>query len=153
MVGIFKLRTPRDLLAKLRREYERLRKKPTDTDTAFNFFVTAEHILDWLYPGKKNEAKRKAARKAEVLLQVVSHIASGAKHFDDLSGHHQSVQRSDFVIVEVWVPPVMDRPNENHIGIRLTGDAAAAFGDSLTAVGLAQRVLAFWESYSHPDLA
>jgi hypothetical protein len=170
MAGIFRLRTPCDLLAKLRREYERLQKRPRDEDTAFNFFVTAEHMLDWLYPGKKNKAKREAARKAEVLLQVGHHVANGAKHFDNLYGHHQSVERSDGLVAVVRPddpsapPPTPPSPLpsgvvvvprsaavEVHIGLRLTGAAAAEFGESVTALDLAQRVLTYWEA--HPDLA
>jgi hypothetical protein len=27
---------------------------PKDSDAAFNFFVTAEHMLDWVYPKRSN---------------------------------------------------------------------------------------------------
>jgi hypothetical protein len=58
MPGVFELRSPADLLAKLGRELERLRTAPNDVDHAFNFFVTAEHMLDWLHPGNKGKARR-----------------------------------------------------------------------------------------------
>jgi len=51
MKGLFQLQTARDLLAKLGHDYERLRNSPNDAYVAFDFFVTAEHILDWLHPG------------------------------------------------------------------------------------------------------
>ena len=72
MAGSFDLSTPRQLLAKLSRELDRLRTAPNDVDHAFNFFVTAEHMLDWLHPGNKGKARREAIRKGEVMLQVVS---------------------------------------------------------------------------------
>lgn len=28
-----------------------MRQDPVNVDHAFNFFTTAEHMLDWLYPG------------------------------------------------------------------------------------------------------
>ena len=38
--------TATDLLAKLARELGRMSESPADADVAFNFFVTAEHLLD-----------------------------------------------------------------------------------------------------------
>jgi len=69
MAGMFELRAPKDLRAKLRREYERLKSDPNDPDTAWNFFVTAEHMLDWLFPGDKEAMRRE--RDSDQLLQAV----------------------------------------------------------------------------------
>jgi hypothetical protein len=49
--GLFELRTATDLLAKLERDLIRLQSNRLDGDAAFDFFVTAYHMLDWLYPG------------------------------------------------------------------------------------------------------
>ena len=68
MKGIFELRTPQDLLQKLRFDREQLKKDPTNTYLAFNFFVTAEHIKDWLHPGKANKANRVQLENSENLL-------------------------------------------------------------------------------------
>ncbi|MGH8064009.1 MAG: hypothetical protein ACRERE_01985 [Candidatus Entotheonellia bacterium] len=38
--GFFALQKPVDLLAKLRHDYQRLQRSPTDTYAAFDFFVT-----------------------------------------------------------------------------------------------------------------
>lgn len=46
-MGFFELRTPRDMLEKARREHERLRTR-FDIDNLFNFFVTANHIRDYI---------------------------------------------------------------------------------------------------------
>lgn len=91
MSGIFDLASPGDLLAKLQRELVRLRSAPDNVDHAFNFFTTAEHLLDWLYPGDAGRGIRKRLREGDPLLATVSHLASGAKHFDQLSSHHRSV--------------------------------------------------------------
>ncbi len=48
----FELRTPADLLAKLKADGERLRAEPADSHAAFDFFVTAWHLADWVYPGR-----------------------------------------------------------------------------------------------------
>lgn len=58
-------------------------------NTAFDFFVTAEHIVDWTHP--KDREKRKELRGLP-LLAVTSHIANDAKHFEVTAKHHQSVE-------------------------------------------------------------
>ena len=85
--GIFDL-TFSDLLQKLGQEFGRLQAAPDNVDHAFNFFVTAEHLVDWLYPG--DESRRRSTRESEQILQVVWDIASGAKH-SVLKEYHQSV--------------------------------------------------------------
>jgi hypothetical protein len=44
----FELRTPKDMLEKARREHERL-VSDFNIDHLFNFFVTANHIRDYVY--------------------------------------------------------------------------------------------------------
>src|SRR5262245_24876821 len=91
MSGIFHLRTATDLREKLRRDLKKLKDEPLNADAAFNFFVTAEHMLDWVYPKKANRQKRTVARKNSVWLQVCSHLANGAKHFEVEDPQHDSV--------------------------------------------------------------
>ena len=43
----FEIASPRDLLEKAKRDYEKM-KADTSTDTIFNFFVTAYHVLDYV---------------------------------------------------------------------------------------------------------
>ncbi len=49
--GFFELSTPADLFRKLEVEYEGLESSPNDTYRAFNFFVTATHLADWINDG------------------------------------------------------------------------------------------------------
>lgn len=93
--GFAELKSSQDLLAKLRHDRSRMNHDPLDTYATFDFFVTAEHLVDWYYPDTQNENRReerKNLRKSETFLQVVSHIANGAKHFEATAQHHQSVQ-------------------------------------------------------------
>jgi hypothetical protein len=145
--GAFGLETPQDLLGKLRREFDKLRANPNDQDSAFNFFVTAEQMLDWLYPGNPNKNTREALRNAELLLQVVSHLASKSKHFDQLAAHHRSVGISGSV------GPFFGGSffgggffGSSRQLIHFKGQAARTFGESMLAVELAERVLVFWEA-------
>ena len=79
--GLFQLQTPRDMFAKLKHNHGRLANDPNNAYIAFDFFVTAEHLLDWLYPGVAGRSHRSAARNSEILVcEVVSHLATGAKH-------------------------------------------------------------------------
>ena len=94
MQGFYDLKSPADLLAKLHREHARLKKDPTDVDTAWNLFVTAEHMLDWHIPdlpSRKRNSDRKTVVNANPILQICSHIANGAKHFEALAKRHESV--------------------------------------------------------------
>src|SRR4051794_3920716 len=94
MEGLFTLKTPADLREKMRRDLEKMRAAPLDADAAFNFFVTAEHMLDWVYPRDANRQARTDARKKSTLLQVCSHLANGAKHFEVEGKQHQSVDKT-----------------------------------------------------------
>jgi hypothetical protein len=58
----------------------------------------AEHLLDWTIPdlpGSPQAKARKARRSTEPILQIISHIASGAKHFRATAAHHDSVTHTD----------------------------------------------------------
>jgi hypothetical protein len=78
------LTEPRHLLEKLEHDYERLVNAgdPIGREAqyaAFDFFVTAEHLCDWqkhTKPGTRLTQLRDYPDGA-----LVSHLASGAKHF------------------------------------------------------------------------
>ena len=65
--GFIPLQTPKDLLAKLEHDLGRMEADPTDAYAAFDFFVTAEHVLDWLHPDSANG--RQAARSFEISIR------------------------------------------------------------------------------------
>ncbi len=150
--GLFQLHGPRDLLAKLRHDYGRLQKAPNDPYVAFDFFVTAEHLLDWIHPGAAGKASRTLEREQHLILQVVSHLATGAKHFVPEARHHVSVQHAD-------IAPTTYGESEYgtaaygapHLVVNLDGPAAVAFGTSVTPLNLATRALEHWEY--HPRLS
>lgn len=152
MRGLFQLKTAADLRLKLRSDFEKLEKDSLNAYAAFNFFVTAEHLLDWRYPGYANEPRRRAARDAEVLLQVTSHLANGAKHFEAEGKHHTSVARTGkaggFFPSRYFSPRYFAR---RYFGgpaliVELDGQAAVKLGQSQTALELARQVLAYWDS-------
>ncbi len=91
MEGIFSLTTLTDLFQKLEHDFSLMQMNPSDPYAAFNFFVTAEHMVDWKYPGYANKNNCKDFRKSNIILQICSHIANGAKHFVAQANHHKSV--------------------------------------------------------------
>ena len=76
-------------MRKMEHDLARMESSPQDQYAAFDFFVTAEHLVDWIYP--KDTAGRRALRTSTVLLRITSHIENGAKHFEATAKHHNSV--------------------------------------------------------------
>ena len=156
MKGLFQLRSPHDLLDKMRSDLEKFKKSPTDPYSAFKFFVTAEHMKDWTFPGERNRTRREALEKAEPLLQVCSHVANGAKHFEVEAKHHRSVadtrRRGGYWPLGFWASGYWNRDywSKGALIVELTGAARSQLGSRITAVELAERVFHLWEG--RPEL-
>jgi hypothetical protein len=132
-----KLQTPKDLLAKLQSDFERIKVDPLDAYAAFDFFVTAEHIPDWL--------NDKSIKSREPLLRVVSHIANGAKHFRATHHKHKSVQNVD--VREGGFQSGAFQSDAFDVGdlvVELKGDEARMLGAEVSVRKLAQRVIEYW---------
>lgn len=151
MSGVFNLDHPQDLLEKLARELNRLRESPDDVDHAFNFFVTAEHMLDWVHPGRGMPAKtaREQLRASDPILQATWDLATGAKHFR-LDPIHTSVKFSELRLgawsKDSWASQSWAlgawRPAE--LRVSLDCKAAEVIGPRITALALAEKVLIYW---------
>lgn len=137
------LQTARDLLGKLGRDNGRIRRDPAGADAAFDFFVTAEHMPEWFYRGDTKRANR--LRNKYMLLRVVSHLASGAKHFHATAPQHHSVrdvrhqpgafQRGTFQA---------DAFDVGYLAVELNGPEAHKYGKQVDVRVLAAHVLTFW---------
>lgn len=141
--GFATLQTAGDLLRKVRHDHDRLRSAPDDVYAAFDFFVSAYHMLDWLHPN--DVAARKAEKEGNLLLQVCSHIANGAKHFQATAKHHTSV--ADLYSEEGAFQRDCFQADAFQVGglfVDLDGQAAMTFGTRLEVIDLAGRVLAHW---------
>lgn len=152
MEGFLELKGPIDLLEKLRHDMRLLEKDPMDTYLAFNFFVTAEHLADWLYPGFANSAALKQFRKGSLLLQMCSHLANGIKHFRAEAKHHKSVSGATKRLGAFGnaFGNVYGSVFGRGISIQLDGDAKQQYGEEINAVVLARHVLNFWELKLQP---
>jgi len=91
--GVFSLRTARDLREKLEVDFSRLsHSDPSSIEAqyaAFDFFVCAEHIPDWL---AKTAGGSKSCHRSYRDGALVSHIANGAKHFQVKDTRHITVK-------------------------------------------------------------
>lgn len=153
MKGIFGFNSPADLLKKLEGDFAGLKHNPRDASAAINFFVTAESLLDWLHPGHGGKSQREKERCTEVLLQITSHLATGAKHFSADAKHHQSVKDARKIgglnsfAARTFTAKTFTSifPKENLV-IDLDGEASKHFGDSITAYALAERILEYWKN-------
>ena len=105
--GVFSLRTPRDLREKLEADFERLvRAEPTSREAqyaAFDFFVCAEHLAEWLACSTGVSSKSQRAYPDGPL---VAHIANGAKHFSVTDTRHTTVR--DTRQIGAFDPSVFD---------------------------------------------
>jgi hypothetical protein len=89
--GLFTLRTSEDLLHKLEWEYAQWQQDPLNAYAAWNFFVTAEHLPDWLAraggPRLPKGFSYGRLKQQESLLRICSHLANGGKHFRPRDDH------------------------------------------------------------------
>ena len=148
MRGIGPLDTPQHLLGKLKRDFERVQATPSDPYAAFDFFVTAEHMLDWVLPRYENKKAREALRDSSPVLQAVSHIANGSKHFIVQAAHHQSVRQVDApdgaFDSGAFDPHGFDT---DALTVTFDGAAAAVLGGQMLVLDLAEKALRFWDDY------
>lgn len=86
----FELREAKDLLEKLRHDHGRIQENPIDSYAAFDFFVTANQLVDWYWPTATRQ-QRRDTRNENAVLRICHHLADGAKHFL-LDGKHQGVK-------------------------------------------------------------
>ena len=135
----FELTTPAQLFHKMESDLAALVASSSDSRLAFNFFVTAEHLPDWL---NQRDMVRKHA-----LLRVVSHLANGAKHFTLDPKRHRSV---DGTSIERYAEEDYAEPGyfEEPLLIHLSPDEAVELGRPVFEVPvLGALVLAFWRPY------
>ena len=149
MRGFFHLQSPQDLLHKLERDYTALQQSPADVDIAFNFFVTAEHLPDWLArtgPQFLKGQRINAFKKAHPLTRICAHLANGGKHLQPRSEHDSVAATGHNGVFDagVFEPGVV----EEWLTVDLTPRERQLLGqDTLDVRTLAGQVLAFWQDH------
>lgn len=152
--GFAGLRSIHDLYEKLAKDYQRVLDNKGDAYCAFDFFVTAHHMVDWLHPN--NRRHQREFEESEVLLQLCSHIANGAKHFTATAKKHQSVTSVENKNVanygyQVEKGVIELGYVERCLYVELDGDAKSRYGKSMRAEVLAWEILEFWRQELYPQ--
>lgn len=132
--------TPKDLLQKLEYDFTRVERNPRDTYAAFDFFVTANHMCDWV--------RNKQLRNNEQLLKIVEHLATGAKHFNVSNPKLKSV--SGLGIDGEAFQADAFQASAFQVGslvISLIGDEAESFGTNISVGDFAKQVIEYWRKY------
>jgi hypothetical protein len=144
------MRSAADLRDKLRRDYARLAAHPGDADLAFNFFATADHLPDWLYPG--DTARRAEARSAPIPA-LCAELANGVTHFRVADRRHRGAgkaARSPGYFSNYMGAYFGWYFGRGQLVVDLTGVLADQLGAQLAAADLAREVLTYWDK--HPAL-
>ena len=121
-----------------------------DSYAAFDFFVTAWHLVEWKHPPASDGAARSALLARHPILRVCEHIAVGAKHFEPDPQRHKSV--SETAATGVWAAgawaPGTWAPGTwaGDLVVYLDGKAREQVGEKLTVQELARRVVDAWLS-------
>lgn len=137
-MAFFELRTPRDMLAKARRERQRLTEH-CDIDNLFNFFVTAYHITDYI-------------RKTRSVPQSVLETVLQDQDFKDCrdicdKGKHLTLTKREDCDTRIWSGCIGGAPFG---ALPIGGGDKWVFcaGDRVIDVEwLAERVLAKWDDF------
>lgn len=148
MNGLFDLLSFDDLCAKLEHDYRRISANPADVFAAFDFFVTAWHMLEWKYPGSSAKIQRETVAKQYPILAVLEHLAVGGKHFQPTNPKLVSVKktRRDSAWARgLWAPGLWG-PGvwKDDLVVDLDGDAKATFGPTLNVKQIADLTMTYW---------
>jgi hypothetical protein len=154
--GFLDLRTHFDLFKKLEWEFKGLSENPKNSYIAYNFFVTAWHLLEWQFPDPDGKPLRKSRREQSSILQICEHLAVGAKHFAPSGTKHQSFAGSKRRAPsggswggawgESW-GGAWGRDPGGQLTVILDGEAAARYGPSIGILELAEQVMHYWRSH------
>lgn len=151
--GIFTLKTPVQLFAKLCKDYERVKANPTDANSWFNFVVTANHLPEW-----ESEADTVSAgklREREPILRICDHLARNAKHFTARDRKRKgtisinAVAGTNEAQTVRWdeQPGATSDPVLSEFILTLSPREARELGKTdIPALELAKRVVDFWRS-------
>jgi hypothetical protein len=139
--GFFQLETPQDLLTKLRHDHRRLGANPYDSYAAFDFFVTANSLADWVRQG--------TTRRAETIPRICEQLADGTKHFILTSPHRgvSGAMQIPGATSEQATSGATRAAAPRTLAVPLGPAEAAELGqNAISVLDLAAPVLAYWKA-------
>lgn len=139
--GFIELNNVSDYWKKLLFDYNELKKDNENTYKAFNFFVTAYHLLDWIFEGKYPDERIELNKIS--ILKICNHIANGIKHFEpDRHGSVIEIEKQEYFEKGC----VEDGYVESPIMIYLEDDYISEFGNYIPISDLADKIIKFWNN-------
>lgn len=139
----FGFRSASELFDKLQADYQRLASDPLDSYAAYDFFVTAWHLVDWTHSPVHDSGGRDALLARAPVLRVCEQVAVGAKHVEPYATRYALASNAESATP--WAP--LTWPPSTWTGdlfIRFDGRARELYGDQLTVMQLAQLVIDVW---------
>jgi hypothetical protein len=147
------LQSPNDLVRKLEHDLKRIASGSNDQYAAFDFFVTADSLVDWRWPEHPTNPSldteyrkiRRDVRKLQPLPRIAAHIANGAKHF--VATRHDAIagiEKARVCEEGVYETGVFYEP----ILVSLTPKEAIELccQESVEVEWLARKLLAYWRT-------
>lgn len=143
--GFIELNTVNDYWKKLQHDYLLLSNNCEDVYLAFNFFVTAYHLIDWIFEGERSrENEERKVFETNSLMKICFHICNGAKHFNPLDKRNDSVKKiekdkyvdEDYCDVDYVESPII---------IYLEDNLKEEFGSSISITDLSNKIMIFWK--------
>jgi hypothetical protein len=138
----FDLQTATHLLRKLEHDYAQLRQDPANVYVAYNFFVTAENMPEWV----EGKAFKLRIQQQKTILKLCNELATGAKHM---------IGKKHPAITEMR----REGLGASRLGLAKAGEGPSLMIDlaqqeretlhrpSIDALTLAAKVLAYWQRY------
>ena len=119
-----------------------------DVFAAFDFLVTAWHLLEWKYPGSSARKQREEMCKQYPILALCEHLAVGGKHFEPTNKKLDSAgatHRDSSWKRGAWTPGAWQQDAwKDDLIVELTGDVQVTFGDKFTMNEIADLVMEYW---------
>ena len=137
--GFLFLKDANSLFKKLKHDYETFKADNKDQYKAYNFFVTAEHLPDWVGDT--------TIKDKNPYLRIASHLATGAKHFQVTNPKKDSVH-STAIDVYVVEGHTEEEYFETVLTLIITDKEAEELGiNSIAVMNLADEVISFWSKH------
>lgn len=139
--GFIELKNVADFWNKLQFDFQELKKNPENSYIIFNFFVTAYHLIDWIFEGEYSIERTELNNNS--IVKICNHISNGIKHFEpDRHGSVEEIEK--FKIFEEGV--VEKGIFESPIIIYFDDQYFSEFGKSMKITEFAELVMLFWKN-------
>ncbi len=138
MAEFFEIDTPRQMLEKARREFEKLEEN-LDSDSIFNFFVTAYHMCDYVAAALPNTDMESIYSNPD--FKMCQYICNKSKH--------RTLKRNDSKFITRRCPAA--RFGEAVFGESVFDGERAYFitddEEEVDVIELVRRVISLWETF------